>query len=99
MIKSSDYTMMEFNIINNLIPTFRTKKDAQKFASSIGWQQYNVVRVERRFETVWIVAQTHIQPKVIAGINFETYTCPSGEYEFRNGTQQMIVFECKKMLL
>lgn len=98
IIKSNDYMMLEEYIMNGLIKTHRTKKDAQKYASSIGWPQYHVVKVERRFETIWIVAATHIQNDVIAGMEFKKYICPTGKYEYKNGTNQMIVLEVKKYI-
>lgn len=98
IIKSNEYMMLEEYISNGLIKTFATKMNAKKYASSIGWQQYNVVKVERRFENVWIVAHTHIQNDIIANMEFKTYRCPTGQYEYKNGSQQMIVLEVKKLV-
>jgi hypothetical protein len=98
IIKSNEYMMLEEYIQSGIIKTFRTKKEAQKYASFIGWYQYQVVKVERRFETIWIVAQSHIQNDIIAGMEFKKYNCPTGKYEFKNGSNQMIVLEVKKYI-
>ena len=38
--------------------TYRLKSEAVKAAKACGWPIYNVVKIEFRFETCWIVAQT-----------------------------------------
>ena len=43
-------------IETSVIPTHITKKEAQEAAKSIGWPVNYVVRFERRFELVWVVA-------------------------------------------
>ena len=98
MINSSEYMMLEKYISNRLVKTHATKKEAQKYATSINWPQYHVEKVKRRFETIWIVAQHHIQTDKIAGMEFDTYILPTGNYEFKNGTNQMIVLEVKKYI-
>lgn len=41
------------------IPTFRTKKSAQEFLIAIGWSKgiVSIAKINRRFESVYIVAQ------------------------------------------
>ena len=42
---------------------FPTKKDAQRMAVDTGWGSYSVLRVKRRFETVWMVGQWFLEGK------------------------------------
>lgn len=97
-MRSSEYLMLEDYLSAGLIKTHRTKKDAQAYAKAIGWAQYNVFKFERRFEDIWIVAQHPIQPTVIGGLEFDVYRCPTGIYELKNRSNQMVVLEVKKYI-
>lgn len=97
MITSKEWTFLEQYISTGWIKTHFSKKGAQEYAKSIGWQQKYVVRVKRRFEIVWIVAQS-VQPLTTAGVQFDALRCPTGQYENKNGLQQMIVVEARKKL-
>lgn len=97
-INTKEYMMLEDYITGGVIPLHPTKKIAQKFATSIGWGHYHISKIERRFETVWIVAQYPIQNDSIGGMEFHTLRIPTGNYEYKNGTNQMIVLEVKKYL-
>jgi hypothetical protein len=97
-IKSGEYMMLDTYLNNGLIKTFYTKKEVQEYAKSIGWDHYHVVKIERRFEKVWIVGQNHIQKDNIVGLEFDTFRCPTGNYENKNGCQHMIVLEVKKLI-
>ena len=90
--------MLNEYLSNRLIQAFLTKKEAQAYATSIGWPRFNVVKVAKRFETVWIVAQGCHQSRFIAGMEFEFFLLPTGNYEVKNGSNQMIVLEVKKYI-
>jgi hypothetical protein len=47
-------------ISNKTVPTFYTKREAQEAGKKIGFRRYDVQRIQRRFETVWVVAQSFI---------------------------------------
>ena len=96
MIKASDFYTLDRLIFTRTIKAFGTKKECQSYAKSIGWLQYHVVKVQRNLEAVWIVAQSFHQDKIVAGVNFENLVIPTGNYEFKNGTSQMITVEVKK---
>ena len=96
IVKSSDYFTLDSLIGNKVIKAFPTKKDCQNYAKSINWIGYNVLKVSRRFETVWIVAQTSHQQVNIAGVYFEELRLPTGTYEYKNGSNQMVVVIVKK---
>lgn len=97
MITSKEWLFLEENISSGWIKTHFSKRDAQEYARSIGWKQKHVVRIKRRFEIVWIVAQL-TQPKMAEGVQFDVLRCPSGQYENKDGTQYMIVVEVVKRI-
>jgi len=97
MIISKEYEPLEQYITHKIIPTFRTKKDAQKAAALIGWQQYHIEQIERKFEKVWIVAQHFMYPEEVCGIMFDVYSLPIFIWENKNGTQQMKIVKIKKL--
>jgi hypothetical protein len=78
MIISKEYNMLEDFIMNGNIKTFVTKKQAQEYAKSIGWKIYNVERIQRKYEMIWIVAQHFITPEVIGNCKFDVYNSPVG---------------------
>jgi hypothetical protein len=87
MIKSYDYENFEHLIRNDIIPTFRTKADAQKAAKSIGWPQYRVIRVERRFEIVWVVGQSFFDDEI---------SFPSFKWDEKYGHREMVTHKAIK---
>ncbi len=45
------------------IPGFRTIKETKKYAKSIGWPQYHILNIEKRFERFYVVAQENLYTK------------------------------------
>ena len=58
------------------IKTFRTLKDAQQGAKSIGWLTDNVLRIAKRFETVYIVAAWLCPGEEIGGDCYDAFVYP-----------------------
>jgi len=98
MIVSSEYLMLEDYIKAGAVDCFPTKKLAQEYAISKGWVSYDVERIERRFERVWIVAQHRCGNKIIGTMRFDMYTVLTNKIDIRYGVEHRLTFECKKLL-
>jgi len=61
-------------ISQGIIKTFRTKKEAIAAGSAFGWGC--AIKIERRFENVWCVAEKDFQPSYIFGIKHDDYRFP-----------------------
>lgn len=48
---------IEHLINNRTVQTFRIKHDASIYAEKVGWHKDNVIKIERRFESVWLAAK------------------------------------------
>ena len=60
--------------IVSIVPTFPTKQAAIQAGSKFGWR--TAVRIERRFEKVWVVGKKCFQGDRSANLNFDAYRFP-----------------------
>ncbi|EBZ0941213.1 hypothetical protein D7O10_10295 [Salmonella enterica subsp. enterica serovar Braenderup] len=76
------------------VPTFATKQAAIKAGSMFGWR--SAVRIERRFEKVWVVGKKCFQSDHSAGINFEAYRFPLLRWEKEGGVTKCPVLSVRR---
>jgi hypothetical protein len=85
-VNASDF---DFPIDVNSLKLYRTLKDAQKAASSIGWLQDSVIKLNKRFEHGYLVAQWFMEGEDICGIQFDAFITPLYEYGDNYGIKFM----------
>lgn len=75
------------NCIHGLpgIISYRTKRDAEKGAKEFGWQQYKVLRINFRFESLWFVGAVDFQDENVGGIIFKVLRLPLKSFKRVNG--------------
>ena len=79
-------------ILDRIILSFRTQKKAQMAGKKFGWNC--ALKINRRFETIWIVGKKEFQPAYIAGIAHDQYRIPLLRWERDNrGIEFCPVFE------
>ncbi|HEM8613679.1 TPA: hypothetical protein U2Q68_003493 [Citrobacter amalonaticus] len=76
------------------VPTFATKQAALKAGSMFGWR--SAVRIERRFEKVWVVGKQCFQSDHSAGINFESYRFPLLRWDCECGVKKCPVLSVRR---
>lgn len=79
----------DFPVSISSIKTFRTAKDARSAATSIGWLGCHILRIKKRFETVYIVGQWFMEGETICGFNFDAFLVPLFEYGDNHGIKYM----------
>ena len=65
---------------NGIIRRFLTQKMAIEASHKYGWGN-RIIRVERRFERVWLVGAIDFQPEEIAGVTTDVLRLPLLHYE------------------
>jgi hypothetical protein len=71
---------LEKSITDGVIPAFGTQKTAIEAAVKYGWGR-KILRVDRRFERIYIVGVLDFQPRDIAGITVDTLRVPLLRWE------------------
>lgn len=80
--------------IGDVIPGFMTERECREYASSIGWGSCDIIRIEKRFERVYIVGKNDIRKITdTAGITNDAIVFPLGEYDDKGN---MRVIKIKK---
>lgn len=67
-------------IADGVIPAFGTQEMAIEAASKYGWGR-KILRVDRRFERIYIVGVLDFQPRDIAGVTVDTLRVPLLRWE------------------
>ena len=68
--------------LGSVIPAFVTERDCREFSSKIGWGACDIIRIDKRFERVYVAGKKYIHQKPDAcGNRIETIDFPLGEYE------------------
>lgn len=98
MIKSTEYNMLEQYIAGGVVEVFRTKKEVQAYATSKGWPQHDIVRVERRFEIVWVVAQHFVGREQVGTCLFDVYLVLTNKIDLSDGVEKYITVKVKKLV-
>ncbi|HGY5183056.1 hypothetical protein [Citrobacter sp. RHBSTW-00881] len=80
--------------IASAAPTFSTKNAAIKAGSEFGWRA--AVRIERRFETVWMVGKKEFQDDNSAGLQFDAYRFPLLKWVKENGVEKCPVLSVRR---
>lgn len=91
MIYKSVVEGVDAAIFAKIIPTFRTKKAATEHGKKYGWN--DAFRVNRRFESVWVVGKKDFQPTYIGDLRFDTYRLPL--FQFENAAMKIFAFNIK----
>lgn len=94
LIKSKDWPEIERAISCGDIPTFSTKAAMKNTASKFGWS--DGIRIQRRFETVWLCGKKDLQPDCEGGIEFDVIRVPLLRWEVKEGTQVCPVVKFRK---
>ena len=77
------------------IPSFLTSKMARETAMKYGWGN-KIIKLERRFERIYIVGVIDFQPEIENDIQFEVMRVPMLKYETKNGIQYQPVVKFRK---
>ncbi|EFE3481730.1 hypothetical protein CIZ81_001542 [Escherichia coli] len=80
--------------ICSAVPTFATKQAALKAGSMFGWR--SAVRIERRFEKVWVVGKRCFQSDHSAGVKFEAYRFPLLRWEKEGGITKCPILSVRR---
>lgn len=95
-ISSKEFTDLELGICSGFVKTFPTKSKALGEASAFGWSG-KVVRVARRFETVWIVGRIDFQPETAGSLEWDVLRIPALYYEDKGGVKTQPVLKCRRL--
>lgn len=76
------------------LPTFPTKNAAVNAGAAFGWR--TAVRIERRFENVWVVGKKCFQSDHSAGLNFETFRFPLLRWEKEGGITKCPILSVRR---
>lgn len=67
-------------IADGTIPVFGTQRDAIEKSHSVGWGN-RIIKVERRFENVYIIGTIDLHTETIAGVDNQIMRVPLCRYE------------------
>jgi hypothetical protein len=77
------------------IPAFMTERECRAFAVEIGWGACDIIRIDKRFERVYVAGRKHLHNGQDAcGNILEQMYFPTGQYQDGN----MQVIEIKKVI-
>ena len=79
MIAQSLRKALDHPIRDGIVRTFRTRKDAETAGKAYGWRC--AIRLDRRFEKIWVVGKKDFQPTYIIGIAHDQYHFPLLRWE------------------
>lgn len=99
MSKSLSFTDNHFlsvrvDEICSSVPTFTTKQAALDAGSLFDWG--SAVRIERRFEKVWVVGKRCFQDDHVAGLNFDSWRFPLLKWVQENGVTKCPVLTVRR---
>ncbi|ECD1675981.1 hypothetical protein MYF05_002749 [Salmonella enterica] len=80
--------------ITSSVPTFPTKYAAIQAGAQFGWG--TAIRIERRFENVWVVGKKCFQNDHSAGLNFEAYRFPLLKWEKEGGITKCPILSVRR---
>ncbi len=81
--------------LGSVIPAFVTERECREFSSEIGWGACDLIRIDKRFERVYVAGKKYLQKKQDpCGNIIETIDFPLGEYDGGN----MKVVSVKKVI-
>lgn len=79
MIVDSLEQALQQPIEDGVIKAFPTKTEAINAGKEYGWK--SAIKLNRRFESIWIVAVKDFEPTCIAGISHDNYRVPLLRWE------------------
>ena len=83
------------NCLGTVIPAFVTERECREFSSEIGWGSCDIIRIDKRFERVYVDGKKYISKKPdICGYIIETIDFLLGNYDGGN----MKVVSIKKII-
>ncbi len=81
--------------LGTVIKAFVTERECREFSSEIGWGACDIIRIDKRFERVYVAGKKYINNQQdLCGNTIETIDFPLGEYEGGN----MKVISVKKVI-
>ncbi|MEG8994755.1 hypothetical protein U4T15_19865 [Klebsiella pneumoniae] len=83
--------------IVNSVPGFRTRADALKAGSPFGWR--TAIRLERRFENIWVVGKKDFQPDETDGMCYDAFHLPLLRWENKDGKMACPVLKIRRLIL
>lgn len=78
----------------SVVPQFRTKQAAIEEGKKYGWN--TAIKVEKRFESCWVVGKKDFQDSCEGELTFECYRFPLLKWEDINGVKTNPVLTCRK---
>lgn len=80
-----DYFPDVIDCLGSVIPAFVTERDCREFSSKIGWGACDIIRIDKRFERVYVAGKKYIHQKPDAcGHIIEQIDFPLGEFDDEN---------------
>ncbi len=80
--------------IVSAVPTFPTKNAAVNAGAPFGWR--TAVRIERRFENLWVVGKKCFQSENDADLNFDAFRFPLLKWEKEAGVEKCPVLSVRR---
>lgn len=73
-LNKEDRLSISLSILKAELPLFPTKKAALTAAKEFGWR--DAIRLDTRFERVWVVGKKLLQPDDVAGETVDVFSFP-----------------------
>lgn len=78
----TDKLSLNFSELKNTLPKFATKAQAIVAGKKYGWS--TAIRLDDRFERLWVVGNVSFQPTYVAGIENIQYNFPLLRWDKKN---------------
>lgn len=83
--------------IVNTVPGFRTRAEALKAGSPFGWR--TAVRLERRFEIIWVAGKKEFQSDVVDDVSYDAFHLPLLRWEEEDGKTVCPVLVIRRLIV
>ena len=94
-LRATDWPELEKAIMAGEVPTFRTKKAAVTAGAEFSFR--HALRLERRFERVWLCAKLDLQPDVEGNLEFDVLRVPMLKWGLRQGVQHALMVKFRRL--
>ncbi len=95
MLKATDWQGLEKAIMAGEVPTFATKRAAVAAGAEFSFRY--ALRLERRFERVWLCAKLDLQPDLEGNLEFDVLRVPLLKWGLRQGVQHGLVAKFRRL--
>lgn len=95
MLTPTDWPGLEEAIMAGEVPTFATKKAAVDAGAEFSFR--HALRLERRFERVWLCAKLDLQPDLEGSLVFDVLRVPLLKWETNQGVKHGLVAKFRRL--